>query len=324
MHQTLYILNILFPVFAMLALGFFFAKINFISTEVQKGLNKLAFYGGLTSMIFLKVAHADINLALTWRLTVTALITMVVTASFTYLMARSAGYPRSTVGALVQMGYRSNMFYIGIPILAFLLDGVMAGSAKDGLLSDIFLGTTPVMIAYNVLAVVVLSVFSDSEQKLSVRQISLNVVRNPLIISAILGGIMGWFKVPVPRMIEKTLSSLMGIAFPLALLGIGFTLAKVKDFALVREVPLGVFAKLIISPLVCFFCATLLGLHGYMLLGVVILLASPSAISSYIMSEQMKCNPRLTAVGVATTTLLSFVTIGIIIYIFSFSIGTGL
>jgi predicted permease len=321
MQQSLYILNILFPIFAVLAVGFFLAKIKFITPEVQKGLNKIAFYLGLTSMIFLKVSQADINLSVSWRITVSQMITMFVTAGITYLVARSAKYPKSTIGALVQIGYRSNMLYISIPIFAFVLDGAVSDPVKDDLLSNIFLGMTPVMIAYNVLAVIVLTTFSDAHKKLSFSKIVLNIITNPLIIASLLGVFWAYMNWQLPTMVVRTLNVFSGVAFPLALLGIGCTLAQIDDFSLIRKIPIGVFAKLVISPVICFFCATWLGLNDYMILGTVLLVAAPTAISSYIMAEQMQCNPKLTAVAVATSTLLSFVSIAVLLYIFSFNLG---
>jgi predicted permease len=90
---------------------------------------------------------------------------------------------------------------------------------------------------------------------------------------------------------------------------------------MVRIAFAGISVKLILSPIVCFIVAYFLGLRDYMLLATVLLTAVPTAISSYIMAEQMKCNSHLAAVAVATSTLLSFVTIAILLYIFSITLG---
>ncbi|MDA3798494.1 MAG: AEC family transporter [Kiritimatiellae bacterium] len=321
MQQALYILNVLFPIFAILALGFFLFKIKLLTPEMQKGLNKLAFFVGLSSMLFLKIAQADLNFSVAWKITVAHTVTMLVSALVAYILAKACKYDRPTIGAIVQIGYRSNMFYLGIPIILFVIDGVMDTATKDDLLSDLFIGVTPVMVAYNILAVIVLTTFSEETKKPSPAKITLNVLKNPLIIAAIAGGIFAVYKIPIPKMCERTLDSLAGIAFPLALIGIGSTLAQVKDFSILKSASWGIFVKLIISPIICFSMAYFLGLRGYMLLATGLLSATPTAISSYIMADQMKCNSHLTAVAIAATTLLSFITIATILYIFSMVVG---
>jgi len=321
MQQVLYILNILFPVFAILVIGFVLTKKNFLTPEIQKGLNKLAFFLGLSSLIFLKIAESELDLADTWRITVAQIVAMFISAGVAYVIAKMAKFPRPTIGATIQAGYRSNMFYIGIPILAFVFDGIMPEAEKNDLFADLFLGIMPVMICYNILAVSVLTIFSEDNKKPSALNIVFSVVKNPLIIAAVAGGVFAACHIPLPKMCARSLSSLAGLAFPLALLGIGSSLARISDFSMVRIAFAGTFVKLILSPIVCFIVAYFLGLRGYMLLATVLLTATPTAISSYIMADQMKCNSHLAAVAVAITTLLSFVTIAILLYIFSLTLG---
>jgi len=321
MQQVLYILNILFPVFAILLIGFVLAKKNFLTPEIQKGLNKIAFFLGLSSMIFLKIAESELDLADTWRITVAQIVTMFISAGVAYIIAKIAKFPRPTIGATIQAGYRGNMFYIGIPILAFVFDGIMPEAEKNDLFADLFLGIMPVMICYNILAVLVLTIFSEDNKKPSALKIVLSVVKNPLILAAVAGGVFAACHIPLPKMCVRSLSSLAGLAFPLALLGIGSSLARINDFSMVRIAFAGISVKLVLSPIVCFVVAYLLGLRSYMLLATVLLTAVPTAISSYIMAEQMKCNSHLAAVAVAISTLLSFVTIAILLYIFSITLG---
>jgi malate permease and related proteins len=321
MQHTLYILDVLFPIFAILSLGFFLNKIKFLTPAMQAGLNKMAFFVGLSSLLFLKISQAELNFAVTWKITVAHGITMLIAVVISYVLAKALKFDRPTVGAIVQIGYRSNMFYIGVPIILFVFDGVMNNEAQEEILSSIFIGVTPVMIAYNILAVIILTTFSQESEKPSPSQITISILKNPLIIASLAGAIFAALSITLPKMWERSLTSLAGIAFPLALIGIGSTLAQVKDFSILRSTLSGVFVKLIVAPIICFFMAYLLGLRGYMLLATVILAATPTAISSYIMAEHFKCNPHLTAVAIAVTTLLSFVTIAILLYIFSLKLG---
>ncbi|MFA7485368.1 MAG: AEC family transporter, partial [Phycisphaerae bacterium] len=59
------VINILLPVFIIIALGTILRRTNFMSQEVALGLNRLVFWVGLPSLLFYEVATAkyDYHLA---------------------------------------------------------------------------------------------------------------------------------------------------------------------------------------------------------------------------------------------------------------------
>jgi predicted permease len=131
------------------------------------------------------------------------------------------------------------------------------------------------------------------------------VLGNPVIISAMAGILASIFHLPIPKILQRVLDILSGMALPLALLLIGGSL----ELDLVKKY-LGpsmgaIFIKLMVLPaegLGLFFIFNVSYLPG------LILLASPTATITYVMSREMRGDPEFAAANISAGTLLSAVT----------------
>ena len=145
-------------------------------------------------------------------------------------------------------------------------------------------------------------------------------VTNPIIVSSVLGFVLGSMKVPVNDNISNAFSFLGKASAPIALFSIGLScsygLRKIKvDYQLLTIGMLTVL-KLIVFPLIALLFGLMFGLHGDLLLALVLLCATPTATHNYIIASQYDLSEQVNTqtFTVVFTTILSFLTINIWIY----------
>jgi len=169
---------------------------------------------------------------------------------------------------------------------------------------------------YNIVAVILLSVFSESRTKsLSLVLMLRDVARNPLILGCVAGMIFGLFQIELPLVINKPIAELSAAAPPLALFVMGGefkfrslnnNLWKVISVTIARLVIVPLFAMLVFVP------------AGFRTIDLSVLLcifAAPTAVSSYIMAGNMGCDGELSGQIVVLTTVASSLTIFLFVFV---------
>ncbi|UKI34978.1 MAG: AEC family transporter [Clostridiales bacterium] len=175
--------------------------------------------------------------------------------------------------------FRSNFIIFGMPVAMSLCNPEDIGSVS--LLIAVIAPT------FNVLAVITMEIFRGS--KINVLQIIKGVITNPLIIASALGLIFlqdSAFK--FRPFLNKCISDITKITNPLALilLGASFTFGSVKGYT--KELIAGLLGRLVIVPAIFLPLAAALGFRGGDMVALMVLFASPAAVSSFIMAEQME------------------------------------
>ena len=175
------------------------------------------------------------------------------------------------------------------------------------------LGAVTVLIAvvvplFNFLSVYVLERFRGGT--VNVRKVLLEVAKNPLIVSSLLGILCQLLGLRLPGLLEQTVSSLSVIASPLQLflLGAFFRFDGLGRY--VRPLAAVTAVKLFVTPAVLLGTAALLGIRGGDFVGLIGIFASPTAVNSFTMVQQMDCGDAELAGDIVVTTsavsILSF------------------
>jgi predicted permease len=176
---------------------------------------------------------------------------------------------------------------------------------------------------FNILAIITLTVFGDGEKKVNIKDLFLGIAKNPLIIGVFTGlAVLGVRTVFVKTGIDFRLSDirplytaaqyLSDLSTPMALLVLGaqFEFSAVK--ALRREIIAGTLARTLVAPLLgvgvayLFFCDSF---SGAQFAAFVALFATPVAVSSLPMAQEMKNDAALAGQLVVWTTLFSSLSI---------------
>jgi len=296
------LLNIVLPVFFVIGLGYGLRLVGFLPEPTNAALSKLVFYVAAPALLFHSISQTPLDQSVNVTLMLIVAGATLVVAFVVYLASvRSAPERR---GVLAQGSHRSNMVFVGLPII-FNAYG------------DVAVATVAVMIAfmvvfYNLLAVLLLTL---PHQQASVSDpavwagTGLKILKNPLIIGCVAGLLFSAFGIELPTSLDRSLSLVGRTALPLALLTVGAGL----DFTQLRaELPaasLTAFIKLIVYPALVYVSLRVGGFSGLELEVPVLVIASPTAVVSYIMAREMDGDARLAGGIIIATTAASLFTI---------------
>ena len=231
MDNLIFSLNATIPVFLMMVLGYFFNKIGWIDDEFASKMNKFVFRVPLPVLLFGDLATVDFSEV--WDMRFVLFCFAVTVCSITIAAAVSCLWSdRSIKGEFIQVSYRSSAALLGI---AFIQN--IYGTA--GMAPLMIIGSVPL---YNVMAVLVLSLFKPGQQGLDQamwKRTLKGIVTNPIILSIVTGLAWSALHLPMPVILNKAVSSVGGMATPMGLMAMGATfdfgkaLSKVKPTVVV-------------------------------------------------------------------------------------------
>ncbi|MDF3127684.1 AEC family transporter [Kiritimatiellaeota bacterium B1221] len=295
------LLQILIPVFGLIALGVYLRKISFMDEPMEKAFNKYCYWIALPVFIFVKAAKSA---PLNREVFITASALLLVTLALlicSLIIAKAIRLPQRSTGTFSQATFRGNLGYVGLPVIAYAFhDSATDIQTQANTLA--ILSMAPGVFVYNLLGVTVLEWDRRHEREgHPFWACTRSTLRNPLIISCFLGLIWNAFSFPMPLLMAKMATPVSNTAFPLALMAIGARIAVLnwqKGLAPALAVSLikngaGLFLGLA-------FCK-LLGLEGINLLVVLVLSSCPTAVASYVLVDQLDGDRDLAASAIAVT-----------------------
>ena len=298
-------LNVVLPLFLLIALGYGLKKIRMYDTSTLKTMNKLVFKVFLPVYLFYSIYSKDLSAAFDLKVILFAIVSLLIWFLFLMLLIPRFEKENAKRGVMIQAMFRSNFALFGLPVAISL-----CGEDKIGTTSLLLGIVVPI---YNVLAVITLEFFRGG--KPSAKKILTGIAKNPLIIASVLGVVVYLLKIEIPYAIEKTIIDVGKIATPLALIALGgeFTFSKVKGD--LKQLVVSVVGKLVICPLFIVTGAILLGFRNEVLVPILLMAGAPTAVSSYTMAQQMGGDGELAGEVVVFTTGISIFTIFVWVFV---------
>ncbi len=295
----------LVPVVFVVSLGYGLARFGLLQREAQKGMNFIAYWVGLPSLLFLRSAQMDFARWSAVPMFVVLSMGMLVSVVVGWwLSATPCGLRGASRAVFVQACYRGNIFFAALPILVYSLEG-QPEAWSQAVLEDTLLAIVPLTILYNLVAVLVLAAGRHVEQQLPGRLLARTLLTNPLILALLAGLAWNLLGAPLPLPAYRSLKVLDSLALPLALLSIGAQLSFVHARVLRFPVYAVAAIKLALGPALGFILAGWMGLDLLQRHAVLLILAAPTAVSSYVLADQMHTDSDLAAGCVLVSTVLS-------------------
>lgn len=310
----MYVVEILGPIILVMALGTALRASRFATEEFFTQTNRLVYWIGLPSLLFLKTATARPELGAAASILAVLLIGMAACIAAGYLVGWRMGLGRAPLASFVQGAYRSNLAYVGLPIVLYAL--AAAGKDTPQAESLALLAIAPLVPVYNVVAVVVLQAGGGNSmgtRRLDRRELARGIATNPLIISCALGVLFAYTGLTLPLFIQRTLDAIGQMALPLALLAIGATLRLDAVRAGGRAATVSALIKVAFAPLAGLLAARLMGLEIVQAEIALLYLAMPTAVASYVMAERLGADSMLSSSIVALSTILAPLSLSIIL-----------
>ena len=149
------------------------------------------------------------------------------------------------------------------------------------------------------------------------RKFNLNVIlKNPPFYAIVFSSIMLFYGIKMPVFVVNTTEWLMYVTIFLILMSLGIALTRLKIFSLSNAL-ISSFTRMIIGPAIGFFLIFIFNLKGFAAGVLLIQCSMPSAVLNYLVGSIY--SPKKIVDSIASTivvsTLISFVTIPIVVYI---------
>ena len=302
-------ISILAPILLLVLLGIFLGRLRFLGAEFSADLNKLVFWIALPALLFRSVARAEHPGPQTFSLLALLISATLVSALAGWLLALALRLPAMSRGTLSQSAFRGNLAYIGIPVLAYAFADQPGSSEAFGTAVIVM---AVLMIFYNVLAVVVLSIGHHSDNP--VRTAAASIFTNPLLLAGMAGLPLALTGTRLPLFLDRALESLGGAAVPIALLCIGGTLAHARIGDRLREIIGAAALKTFVLPALVFFSAPVFGLAGTDLRIALVLSACPTAAAAFVMARQMGGDGPLASGSIVMSTVFAAVSLPLALF----------
>ncbi len=305
MQDILFALNIVAPVFMIVALGYFLTQIKVWNGDFLKLANKLCFNVFLPIYLFYNIYKSDFTQVFDIKLIGFIFASVTLIFAIGLILIPLITKDRGRCAAVIQALFRGNYALLGVPICQSMFGD--AGGAAAAVASAF------VIPYFNILATILLSIYSR-DNVTSPKEVFIKILKNPLLIGCVLGMIAALSGIKIPTAFEKALENIKGITTPFSLLVLGGDF-KFREFASnLKPVIFTTFGRLVIVPAIVLSAAALLGFSHESLGVLIAVYATPVAVSSYPMTRQMNGDYELAGQLVVSTTFCSMFTIFIFVY----------
>ena len=334
MDSFIYSINATVPVFLVMVLGGLIKKIGIIDEHFANVANRYVFKVALPVLLFRDLSKSDFKSQFEPKFVLYCSIVTILMFSLVWIFTEILMKDDTQKGAFIQGSCRSSAAILG---MAFV----------QNMYSDT--GMAPLMIVaavplFNIFAVVVLTFkahpkevvvneidtyetvqnINDTEEVVTdnitikktvshktdnIKKASINIVKNPIIIGIVLGFISSMLNMKYPVIINKTIESIAQTATPIALICIGAGFEGRKAIKKIKPTLVATFIKLIGLAAVFIPIGVALGFRNQELVAALIMLASPTTVTSYVMAKSMDNDEVLSSSIIVLTTVLSSITL---------------
>ena len=289
MNLVLTVLNITAPVFLLAAVGFVWVKLGF---EYRVAfVTRLAMTLSVPCLIFVALMKTEIDPEALAALSVASFAAYALVALAMFAMVKIARIDVQTYLAPLIFGNTGNL---GLPLALFAF------------------GQQGLGYAVVVFAVMGILSFTVGIWLVSGGGSLLRLVKEPLVGATLLGALFLWKGWQTPLFLTNTLELIGQIAIPVMLITLGVAVARLETKAITQAVALSV-VKIGGCFGIGWAVAWWFGLDPVAAAVLIVQLATPVAVTSYLLAEKYGADAQPVAGMVVVSTLLSVVTLPLIL-----------
>lgn len=281
---------------SLLGLGVVGRATGVLTPSRTDRLTWFAFTLALPALIFTSTFSQPLESVLTPRIVAGVWLVIGLMAGAAFVVHRLVATPGARSVAIVQ-SYHANLGFLGLPLVAASF-GDLATAKASLILGAAALTQVPLTIA-------VLVTLNDRDE--SVLDEVATLLTNPVIGALVLGLVFSAFGIGVPDPIVFGLESLATLALPIALLAVGASLSP--EFGSIDAPTVGrvVLLKTLLMPLLAYVVFTAMSAPQSTLQAGVLMLAMPTAVSTFVYASELGGDRELASLNVFATTIVSLV-----------------
>lgn len=294
------------PFFAVIAVGYWAGRTRFFSEEATAYLTKFVFYFALSAMLF----RFSANLSLGDVFNLPFMLAYFLGTLAVYLIATGVALMRRVsveqTAIEAQSAVIGNIGFLGLPMLALLMGDASVGPIMMMLAVD--------LIFFGSLVVILITGSRDGRVSPAIlKTIGLGLLKNPMIVSIVLGFTWSALNVPIPQPMNEFLAILGGAATPGALFAIGASLAS-KSAERMEVAGWLSFCKLVLHPAAVAVTALMLfDVDRYAASVMIAAAALPVAGNVYMIAQHYGVAPQRVSAAILISTAVSIATVSLVI-----------
>lgn len=289
MELAITVLQIVAPVFLLATIGFVWVKVGF-EYRVEF-VTRLAMTLSVPCLIFVALMQAEIDPA---ALTALSLASVVAYGALTVIIALvlwALGLSQRTYQGPLVFGNTGNL---GLPLALFAF------------------GETGLGYAVVVFAVMAIWSFTYGIWIVSGGGSATKALKEPLVWGTVLGGVFLWQGWKTPVFVTNTLELIGQMAIPLMLITLGVAVARLTPGRMAMATAMSV-AKVVVCVAIAWFVGRVFDLDDVAFAVLVLQVATPVAVTSYLLAEKYGADAQSVAGLVVVSTLLSVIALPLLL-----------
>lgn len=289
MNLALTVLNITAPVFMLAAVGFAWVKMGF-EYRVEF-VTRLAMTLSVPCLIFAALMQTDVDPEALAALSLAAFVAYGLVMVGCFIVVKAARLDVQTYLAPLIFGNTGNL---GLPLALFAF-------------GEIGLGYAVVIFAVMAILSFTIGIWMVAGSGSLKR-----VVQEPLVAATLLGALFLWQGWQTPPFLTNAIELIGQMAIPMMLITLGVAVARLETKAMARAAVLSV-VKVVICVGAGWLAANWFGLEPIAAAVLIVQIATPVAVTSYLLAEKYGADAQPVAGLVVASTLLSVLALPVIL-----------
>lgn len=306
MSNLIYSINATLPIFLLIILGKVLKTTKIINDEFTKTADRYVFRIALPALLFSDLTENNVGSAFDGKYVLFCFSVTIFSIAVLWGLTEKFMKNEEQKGAFIQGSYRSSAAILGLAFINNMYDSV-------GMAPLMIIGCVPL---YNIFAVIILTLKGDNGgKKPNMKETFINVMKNPILLSILIALPFALLNLHFPSFVNKAIGSVANTATPLALISIGASFEGKKALKKMKPTLLASFIKLILLAGLFLPLAVFFGYRNQELMALLVMLGSPTTVSSYIMAKNTGNDGILTSSIIVLTTLLSSLTLTLWVFV---------
>jgi len=297
------IVAIIAPLFLIIFGSAFLTRLKIADEHWITVLNNYALKIGFPALIFAALSKTTFHFAEHAGLIIANSVFLLGSFLLAYIIGRLFKLPHKLFRTLFLCLAFGNVAYLGIPVLVQMW-------------GDAILPTASIIVAVYLFWLFTVGIgyleFGRKQKKAAtLHLLLLKLLKNPLLLAVILGIIVSAFQVPIPGIIQQSISMISASVTPIVLIVIGLFLGGAKFGKLSHWYPIIAFSlvTLLVIPSLFYFGLLVFGFSVADFSHSIVEAAMPLAITPFALADEYNLDKHFIARSIVLSTVLSIVTL---------------
>jgi len=305
------ILAVIAPLFLIIFASALLQKFKGLGDNWGNVLNDFALNIGFPVLIFTALAKTSFSFSAEAPLIISNSLFLLLSFVLVVIIGKALRLKKSMFLTLFICAAFGNVAYLGIPVLT-QVSGEQILPLASLIVAIYLFWIFTIGVGY-------LDYSTEKKKKNVLKNMLKNFTKNPLLISVVLGIIVGGLQIPIPSLLMQSLTMVSASVTPIVLIVIGLFIGSSKIGKLSEWIPVFIFSiiTLMVLPTGFYFGAQLFGFVPAQFSSSIIEAAMPLAITPFALAGKYGLNKKFIARAIVLSTILSVLSLPFWVFVTS-------